>query len=183
VGLAAVGGLIGVSGTLGATWLTHTLRRRDELAAERREWVARGAAILGPLDSLLVDADPDRVRMNLGPESAELLKAMRGDRWERALRDELATLATAHPAAEIRDHADKLGVAVANSLITTSWLVRDMLANRDSSEFQRAKEDHAEAKRLRVELAEALRTWATSGQHKRPKPDVIPAAENADDPA
>jgi hypothetical protein len=163
VGLAAAGGVIGVGGTLGATWLAHTLRRGDERAAERRAWVERGAAILGPLRSLLSDVEPRRIGMNLGPETRELMVSIRTERWEAALRDDLAAFATAHPAAEIRDRAEKLGVAVSNTLITTGWLVHDMLTGEGRSELDRAIEDHALAERYRLDLADALHEWGNTG--------------------
>lgn len=173
VGLAAVGGVIGIGGTLGATGLSHWFHGRDQTARERTEWVKRGAAILGPLHSLLVDADPQRVSINARPESLEMFRRLQ-ERWEGTLRDELATFATAHPAEEIRVRANVLSVAVANSLITTGWLLHDMLNRHDLQELQRARDEHALAEEQRAALATVIREWGSTGKSHQPRTQTRP---------
>jgi hypothetical protein len=147
---------IAVAGTLAATILQQRFARREREAAEAEEWVKAGAEILGPIDSLLVDAHPERVSINLNEESLALMQYLREDRWQGQLRDRLATLGVAHPLGEVRAKAIELGVAIHNSLHATSWLVRDMLRKSELSEIDRARAEHAVAQERASELGDLI---------------------------
>ena len=148
---------IAVAGTLGATVLQQRFARGERAAAERAEWVRAGAEIIGPIQSLLIDADPERVTINLNDESPMRMKSLQSDRYEGQIRDRLAVLAAAHPHAAVRATSTQLSVALHNSLNTTSWLVRDMLRNREANELERARGEHAAARKLADELTELIR--------------------------
>jgi hypothetical protein len=150
---------IAVAGTLAGTILQQRFARREREAAEAAEWVKEGAAILGPIQSLLTDSDPRRVTMNLNPQTRPAMQDLRVQRWERQLRDRLATFAAGHPHGGVREKATELGVALHNSLITTSWLVGDMLDSKDRSELGRARAEHDLAAERAKELAELIRRY------------------------
>lgn len=140
---------IAVLGTLAATRLQHHYARQERRDAEATALRKRGAAILGPISTLVADADPMRAGLNASPEMVERLSAA-WDRW-RGLRDELATYASAHPAPGVGVAAQRLTVAVSNALTSASWVVKDLVEREGwdrRKTLDAAQNDHARAREL-----------------------------------
>ena len=70
---------LGLFGGAGGLVIVERIRQRHEL---RR----RGAAVVGPIFAMLVEADPDRVAINAGPHSADQLKEL----WDRSSQHDAA---------------------------------------------------------------------------------------------
>lgn len=119
------GGVIGIAGTLLGVQLQHKHAQDERREAERTRFRERGAAILGPIGTLLSDADPTRLGLNAGPHSREVL----ADLWTRwlTLRDELVTYGAGHPDGEFAPATQRLMVAVSNSVTSGRFLVDDVL--------------------------------------------------------
>jgi hypothetical protein len=158
---------IAVLGTLGATILQQRLGRRERQATEAREWVKSGAEVLGPIQSLLTDADPQRVTWNLNAETESMMTELREGRWQSQIRDRLAVLAAAHPSGEVRAKATELSVGLHNALHATSWLVHEMGERKDRSYLSDAMTEHDKARKLARELASLLHGFA--GQQRSTK--------------
>ena len=84
-------------------------------------------------------------------------------RW-RQLRDELMTFASGQPSREVLTVALRLREAVEISLMSSAWMVQEVITGASTPEsVVAARQDHAEA----VELAHALR-WNVRGEEPPP---------------
>ena len=61
VGVALVGGGIGIAGTLAATRAAARTSASERQAAQQAARVERVGAALGPIGTLLIDTNPDRI--------------------------------------------------------------------------------------------------------------------------
>lgn len=144
LGASVIGGLI----ALAATRLQYQYARQERREAEAAALRARGAAILGPISTLVCDAEPMRVGINASPQMLEQLQLAR-DRW-KDLRDELAAYAAEHDAPGVGVAAQRLTVAVSNTLTTSFWVVKDLVehAGDRRKTLDAAKNDHERAREL-----------------------------------
>ena len=144
---------LGLFGGVGGSYVVERYRHRQDL---RR----RGAAVLGPIFTLLVDADPDRLGMNAGDHSQGHLQELERRRAE--CNTTLETLAIELPPAAAK-RAKALAVELHNAIHQASWLVSDLL-NRSGSGVanieqtrDRARAHHTTAYNLAVALGDDLR--------------------------
>ena len=147
--VALAGGLGAFAGAALSAVLTHQGRREEH----RREQQRTDAAVLGPVMAFLVDADPDRLAINVRSDAAEQEKVMSALR-ERldGIYGSLLILSAGHPSEQVRDLARKLAVAVRNNLTSASWLVNDLIRRSELSNRDKAKEDHEQARNLAEDL-------------------------------
>ena len=140
---------LGLFSGAGGLYVVERYRYRNDLRQ-------RGAAVLGPVFAMLVEADPDRLAINAGPHSGEQLSEL----WARSSEFDAAlqTLATEMPAPG-SDHAVELAGAIQRSLNRTGWLVRSILspAIQPSFNIETSIEDARRAHKEARDLAEALR--------------------------
>jgi hypothetical protein len=154
VGVVAVGGGIGVVGTYLGTRLQMVHSRKERQAAEHNARVARVAAVLGPIRTLLIDTSPERIVW----QGAKLVEGY----WERwlPLRDELEIVAVTEPSAEMREQMRLLeaefAILFGRLTLMVSRELRQQAAEAGSTRnpFEDAVQNHAEAERL----AEAILT-------------------------
>jgi hypothetical protein len=135
-------GLLGVAGTLAATLLQQRHGTSERRERERQEVLARLAVAAGRLRSLLSDADPDRVGINVGEHSRDLLREFDA-RWQ-PLRDDLFALGVLLGARESDEIVARLVTATGNLLNRDGWLVNDLLTHRASMQeaISEAREEH-----------------------------------------
>ena len=151
--------LIAVAGTLLAGVLQE---RRGDARAERqarRQRVAEGMNCLARIQILLSNGDPDRLGINLNRDDPYGALRPLSNEWHESLWPALATFALADDSAEVRELGQQLGVAVANSLTSSGWMLGDMMRNRADLDPQqeRARADHAKARELAAQLETAIR--------------------------
>jgi hypothetical protein len=142
VAIALGAALIGVAGTLGATWLGNhsAARRREEDKNEQlRE---KGAAVVGPLRALIIEAEPLALGIFGDSTRVEAL----WHRWE-ALRDQLAVFAALHPSHRVNELANELMKAVPSSLSATAYFVHSIekRAGGDKDLKEATEARHSEA--------------------------------------
>jgi hypothetical protein len=136
--------LIAVLGTLGATLLQIRTARRERAVQAGAERLARAAAILGRVRTLLADLDPTRVTLNVSETTPEHLRAIE-ERWA-PLRDELSVFAAADDDQRVTDAATNLEIAVSNTMNRVGWHVRELLSHRGSADmYQDAAREHIRA--------------------------------------
>lgn len=152
---------IAVLGALAATRLQHHYARQERREAQAAALRQQGAAIVGPIATLLADAEPTRLAINASPQMLEMLGTLR-DRWQ-TLRDELAAYASGHPMPGLAVTAQRLTVAVSNALTSGAWVVSDLVEGAGDRQRTRdaAKSDHARALELLDLLRAGIRGEAT----------------------
>jgi hypothetical protein len=135
--------------------LRHSKEEREanEITALRE----KGAAIIGPLLGLLSDADPDRMAINAGPQTPELMRQYL-ERWN-GLRDQLSIYGALHPAHGVSVLTTRLVAAGWNSLTSTGWLVRDVPTSFTLEQREKAKEDHELALEVAHQLRKTMRSY------------------------
>jgi len=75
------------------------------------------------------------------------------------MREHLATLAVGLPTERGRELAEKLEVAIFNSLMSAQWFVRDLLTHHPTEgQRERAKMDFEKAIEIRNDLAQEVRS-------------------------
>lgn len=109
IGLAAVGGGIGIVGTLLATRSQRKIAREDRREREQTARVARVAQVLGPIGSLIADLSPMVVSIAYRDDAA-LGKTIQ-DRWW-PLREQLAIIKANESSHETRAKIESLETTV-----------------------------------------------------------------------
>jgi len=137
VGLAAVGGAIGIV----SSYLTIKLQRRyaqeDRDADDRAARAVRIGEVLGPIQTLLIDITPERVAF----EVTGVIRAERQKRW-LPLREELEVVRVVEPSADLRQTMRDLEVAIENVF---HWVVLTSSAHAPPDAVDKATEHHKRA--------------------------------------
>jgi hypothetical protein len=127
--------------TLGASLITagtallvtrqqHRYTGARDAAARRDERLKSGADLLGAIHVLLIDADPDRLAINLKRDAPfDSLSPLRAH-WDDQLRVPLASFAIAQSSRDIRATAEQLSVAITKALTSAWWMLRDFVSPR-----------------------------------------------------
>jgi hypothetical protein len=132
VATAAIGAIAGLGGGLGGAMIAA----RHQQLTERSRQRERAAEVFGAMGPLLTELHPGRIYMNLPPDPqpgqpdpiTETLKTL--DHRSRTVREQLSTLAAWWPTSEGSDLAQRLQVALFNTVIWDRHLVR-AARNRD----------------------------------------------------
>ena len=122
-------------------------------ARQRRD---RAAEVLAEVRAFLVDASPDRIRINASQEqSPEVLRELQ-ERRER-IRIPLFTLAGSHPSPHVRHLAQQLEVEMANMLHMARFFVTDLLSRRaPGTAREQVNQHHTAALGLLDQLLDAI---------------------------
>jgi hypothetical protein len=148
---------MGAALSLAGVVLQAHMQRQDRREMTSAERVARLAAALGPIRTLILDLDPMRFTLNVGEHSrAEL--GLLDARW-RPLRDQLSTFAVAGPDPVVAELVTKVDVAIDRVLNRLGWIAGGWArgdALGDGSLLEDAKAMHAEAKDHVVSLLNAV---------------------------
>jgi hypothetical protein len=161
VAVALGSSAVAVLATLGALRLRNRSTRKEVLRREAVELRDRGAAVIGPISTLLADAEPSRLAINAinaGPNSAQQFNEILG-RWAR-LRQDLTMWAAQHPNTATRTIADHLDAAVTTSISTSRHVAWDLLHARgaDTRDLRRtAQHEYDRAQQLLGLLAAIAR--------------------------
>jgi hypothetical protein len=168
---ALVGGLVGagIPATLAYVGL---LRGRQSADAE-----AFGPAVL-----LLDRVNPDRVAININRDPyVEPEKWGQLGRQLDLARERLLIVSAGNPRRHVRELARLAEVKVFNAYNASSWLISDMLANRDNPEWMdHARKAHAEAGAAMEDLISANFGWHLFG---RPLRALVPWRRRRKPPA
>lgn len=103
----------------------------------------------------LVDADPQRLTINVRPELDEqsAINTALQTRRDRLI-GELLVMAAGHPDGAVRESCRDLSVALHNSFSSAMWVVRDLLRNSAGTEtvLASARGDYDSTKRIAERL-------------------------------
>jgi len=143
---ALIGGLIGAG--IPTSLAAVGLRRQRQTA---------DAEAFGPAVSLLARVDPDRVLINLGPDTeTEVAELSDLEQRVNVARERLLVVAAGHPRRHVRDLARAAEVKLAAVFHGTGWAVIDMMLHRDNPEWMaHARQTYAEADKALNDLIEA----------------------------
>jgi hypothetical protein len=171
LGVVVGAGLTGLVTVLTLRWQLREERRRreEDLVRERRE---RGASVIGPLQLLLGELQPDELhRDSKFPGGAARFEDLKL-RWE-ALREPVAVYGASHPSIEVARLANEVLAATSNALATLDWALAveehpeaDPGYREDA--WREAAESHEQASVLTADLAFVVRTGATTAREAQP---------------
>jgi len=126
VAQTAIAALAGLGGGLGGALIAVRYQRSSERNRQRE----RAAEVFAAMGPLLTELNPDRIHMNLPliqdgqPDPmVETLQSLAERTHET--RQQLSMLATWWPTAEGSDLAQRLEVALHNTVVWDGWLVHD----------------------------------------------------------
>jgi hypothetical protein len=164
VAQSAIAALAGLTGGLGGALIVV----RHQQASDRSRQRERAAEVFGAMGPLLTELDPDRIYINLPlvePEQPDPMTEtlQRLNERARIVREQLSMLAAWWPTAEGSVLAQRLEVALLNTVIRDGWLVTDARRNRDTEEaLAVARRDHKEARSAANDLRAEIRGQVTS---------------------
>jgi hypothetical protein len=113
--------------------LAYVGQRALSRSSERHRWDERAAETLADTQMFLTDLHPDRIALNLDPVRTPLYVEELG-KQSRLIRREVSVLAAGHPDSRVRSKARDLEPLIGRTWSSVSWLVTDMVRNRDFKE-------------------------------------------------
>lgn len=138
---------------------------RQRRASERTERQRQAGQVLGAVYALLVDINPERLRITPANETPEVRGQRWRARWEEKVREPLMTMHASYPSEAERGLALKLDIAIQNC-ITSTWQYDVHQAAGEHSKvwtYERAEGHWQEANTLAVRLASAIREGSPKG--------------------
>jgi hypothetical protein len=132
-----IGPFFGAVGALGGAWLT----RRERRNLEGTSWRKEAAVVVVPVQTLLLEADPER----LPSEAAAARRAVAGlqRRWREELRDSVLVFAASHPSPDFARLVNELAGDTERTLddLERAWTGRGAPRGADVEAARRARAD------------------------------------------
>jgi hypothetical protein len=146
--------VIAVLGALAAAGIQLRHARREREEAEHARWREKGAEVVAPLQSLVQQAEPLRLGVDLEKWQERWLSYW--ERWD-ALHAQLTVFAASHPSDEIANSVAEVAKAVPQALSAAGWFVGGFVGPKGRTDgydeaMRAAQSSHTRAADLTAKL-------------------------------